>query len=111
VTISLNAELLDELGLGALPAADKDLILGHIYGTLEMRVGATLAERMTDDQLDEFEALIQSNDEDGALAWLSGNFPDYKQVVACVFDELKAEIAEVAQQIVADAMATVEPAR
>lgn len=97
----LDDNLLQELGLGTLPAEDKRVMLGHIYETLEMRVGMTLAQQMTNEQLDEFEAFIDSNDEAGALKWLESNFPDYKQVVATELDKLKAEIKSTAPQIVA----------
>lgn len=99
----LDDNLLQELGLGTLPAEDKRVMLGHIYETLEMRVGMTLAQQMTNEQLDEFESFIDSNDEAGALKWLETNFPDYKQVVATELDKLKAEIKQTAPQIVAAA--------
>ncbi|NDC95812.1 hypothetical protein EBZ38_14550, partial [bacterium] len=78
----LDNNFLIELGLGALPADEKNKMLAHIYETLEMRVGMKLAEQMTDAQLDEFEAYINRNDEAGALTWLESNFPNYKDVVA-----------------------------
>ena len=97
----LDDNLLQELGLGTLSAEDKKVMLGHIYETLEMRVGMSLAQQMTNEQLDEFESFIDSNDEAGALKWLETNFPDYKQVVANELDKLKAEIKATAPQIVA----------
>lgn len=97
----LDDNLLNELGLSALPAEDKRAMLGHIYETLEMRVGMTLAQQMTNEQLDEFEAFIDSNDEAGALKWLETNFPNYKQVVADELEKLKTEIKSQAPQIVA----------
>jgi hypothetical protein len=96
----LDDNLLRELGLGDLPAEEKNKMLAHIYETLELRVGMKLAEQMTDSQLDEFESFIDRNDEAGALKWLETNFPDYKQVVAEELDKLKAEIKEQAPQIV-----------
>lgn len=99
----LDDNLLQELGLGTLPAEDKKVMLGHIYETLEMRVGMTLAQQMTNEQLDEFEGFIDANDEAGALKWLETNFPGYKQVVADELDKLKAEIKATAPQIVAAA--------
>src|SRR5579862_5022944 len=95
----LDDNLLRELGLGNLPAAEKNKMLAHIYETLELRVGMKLAEQMTDTQLDEFEGFIDRNDEAGALKWLETNFPDYKQVVADELDKLKAEIKQQAPQI------------
>jgi hypothetical protein len=99
--IKLDDNLLQELGLGALPPAEKDKFLRHIYETLEMRVGTRLAERMSDQQLDEFEAFIDRNDDNGAFHWLETNFPNYKDVVAEEFEKLKGEIKLVANDIIA----------
>lgn len=96
----LDDNLLQELGLGSLPATEKNKMLAHIYETLELRVGMKLAEQMTDAQLDEFEAFIDKNDEQGALKWLETNFPDYKKVVADELEKLKTEIKSQAPMIV-----------
>ncbi len=97
----LDDNLLHELGLGSLPPSEKNNMLNHIYQTLEMRVGMTLAQQMSEDQLKEFETFIDGNDEAGALKWLETNFPNYKQVVAQELDKLKAEIKAAAPQILA----------
>src|SRR6185369_4477842 len=99
--IKLDDDLLQELGLAALPPEEKKKLLAHIYETLEMRVGMKLAEQMTDAQLTEFEQFIDRNDEGGALKWLETNFPNYKDVVAAEFERLKTEIRQVAPQILA----------
>jgi hypothetical protein len=75
-------------------------MLGHIYETLELRVGMRLAEQMSDAQLDEFEGFIDRNDESGALHWLETNFPDYKQVVADELEKLKGEVKAQAPAII-----------
>lgn len=97
----LNDEFLQELGLGTLPPPEKNKMLNHIYETLEMRVGMKLAEQMTKEQLDDFEAFIDRKDEAGALKWLETNFPNYKQVVADELETLKQEIKQTAPQILA----------
>src|SRR5213596_1145031 len=99
--IKLDDDLLQELGLAGLPPEEKKKLLAHIYETLEMRVGVKLAEQMTDAQLSEFEQFIDSNNETGALSWLERNFPNYKDVVAAEFENLKREIGHVAPQILA----------
>jgi hypothetical protein len=106
----LDDNLLQELGLGSLPAVEKNKMLAHIYETLELRVGMKLAEQMTDAQLDEFEAFIDKNDEAGALHWLETNFPDYKKVVADELDKLKAEIKQQAPAIVEATMSDAQAA-
>ena len=97
--IKLDDDLLKELGLTSLPPEEKKKLLAHIYETLEMRVGMKLAEQMSVAQLTEFEQFIDRNDEAGALRWLETNFPNYKDVVAAEFENLKTEIAHVAPQI------------
>lgn len=99
--IKLDNTLLEELGLASLPAPEKDKFLKHIYETLEMRVGTRLAEKMTDEQLDEFETFIDSKDDAGAFHWLETNFPNYKDVVADEFEKLKSEIKAIAGDILA----------
>ena len=113
----LDDNLLQELGLGALPRADKDRMLNFIYEKLEERVGMNLASQMTDAQLDEFERLmpvegdtpeIIKQKEAAALQWLESNFPNYKDVVANELENLKAEIKQAAPQILASAQANLQ---
>lgn len=92
-----------------MPATEKNKMLAHIYETLEMKVGMRLAEKMSNEQLDEFESFINQNDEAGALKWLETNFPNYKQVVAEELEKLKAEIKQVSPQIIAQAASTIQP--
>jgi uncharacterized protein DUF5663 len=88
----VDEELLSELGLEMLPAWEKDLLLAHIGETLEIRVGIRLASEWSDDQLDEFEALLQASDEEAASAWLETNVPDYRSIVAAELTRLKGEL-------------------
>lgn len=91
--ISLDNNLLNELGLGTLGEQDKASLLKQMRDSLELNVGTKLAERLSEEQLNEFGALADQNDADGALRWLQANCPDYQQVVAAEFERLKAEIA------------------
>lgn len=99
--IKLDENLLQELGLADLPKEEKGNFLKHIYETLEMRVGTRLAEKMTEQQMTEFEQFINQNDEQGAFHWLETNFPNYKEVVADEFEKLKSEIKGIAKDILA----------
>ncbi len=90
--IKIDNKLLEELGLSSLSDDDKKALLSHLYEQLELNVGKVLASKMSDEQLDEFEAFVDSNDEENALKWLEGNFPNYKDVVAQELDKLKDEL-------------------
>jgi hypothetical protein len=103
--IKIDVTLLQELGLGTLPDAEKDGLLKHIYETLEMRVGMRLADQMTNEQLDEFEQYFEAKDDAGAFKWLESNFPNYKDIVQEEFDKLKAEVGASAPQILAASQA------
>ena len=99
--ITLDESLLRELGLSELPVADKQLMLTHIYETLELRVGTTLTSRLDADQIDEFEALIDADDDAGSLAFLQRVVPDYRDIVTATFKALCEEIQANADQILA----------
>src|SRR5882757_4410392 len=99
--LKIDNSLLQELGLSALPEAEKNSFLKHIYETLEMRVGIRLADQMSNEQLDEFERYFEAKDDAGAFKWLETNFPNYKDIVQQEFDKLKAEVTQSAPQILA----------
>ena len=99
--LKIDNSLLEEVGLAALPANEKNSFLKHIYETLEMRVGIRLADQMTNQQLDEFEKYFEAKDDAGAFKWLETNFPNYKDIVQQEFDKLKNEVAQTAPQILA----------
>ena len=95
----IDRHLLEELGLDALGGDVCDLMMQHIYDQLEERVGMTLAQQMTDTQLDEFERFIDDDDRAGGLAWLDRHMPHYKQVAHAQFESLCREISSQAATI------------
>lgn len=103
--LKIDNSLLVEIGLDALPEAEKNSFLKHVYETLEMRVGIRLADQMTNEQLDEFERYFEAKDDAGAFKWLETNFPNYKDIVQEEFDKLKSEVAQTAPQILAASQA------
>lgn len=52
------------------------------YSDLELAVGSELSAGLSDEQLAEFEEIIDRNDDEGASAWLATHRPDYPAVVA-----------------------------
>ncbi len=86
----LDDKFLDDLGLGGLPEEQKQPFLQHIYNELELRVGTRLSDGLTDEQLDEFEAIIDHKDE-VVNPWVQQHIPDYAQheAFARLVEELK----------------------
>jgi hypothetical protein len=99
--MKIDYDFLAELGLAALPNAEKDALIAQIIETLEMRVGTVLASGLSDAQLQEFEGYMNRNDQDGALKWLETNAPNYKEVVKAELEKLRNEIKANAAQILA----------
>lgn len=98
----LDDKFLQDLGLGSMPDDQKQAFLQHLYEELELRVGTRLSEGMTDEQLSEFEKLIDANNQQGALNWLETNRPNYKQVVAEELEKLRQEVLANRDRILAD---------
>lgn len=72
----LDEDFLNDLGLESMPAEQKDAFLRHIYDELELRVGTRLSEGLTEEQLSEFEKIIDR--EQGVIQeWVRKHAPDY----------------------------------
>ncbi len=82
----LDDKFLEDIGLNNLPEEQKKPFLQHIYDELELRVGTKLSDGMTDEQLEEFESIIDRKD-DVIVGWLEKFVPEYHNDV--VFMQLQ----------------------
>lgn len=73
----LDDQFLQDLGLDQMPDEQRQAFLQHIYDELELRVGTRLSDGMSDEQLSEFEAIIDRK-EDVIVNWLGQNAPEYR---------------------------------
>lgn len=95
-------DILTESGLGELNGNLRRSLVAACYEELEKKVGVELAGQMSDQQLEEFEKVIQSDASDGnehASKWLSDNFPEYRAVVRGQAESLRGALAERAREI------------
>jgi hypothetical protein len=99
--VRINPEFLADVGLGRLSQAEANVLLKHIYETLELRVGTVLADRMTTRQLAEFERYFAAKDHAGAFRWIETNFPDYRTIVYSELSFLTIELRQTAPTILA----------
>lgn len=72
----LDENFLNDIGLGDLPESEKKPFLQHIYEELELRVGTRLSEGLSDEQLEQFESIIDQKEE-VVTSWLNNNVPDF----------------------------------
>jgi hypothetical protein len=74
----LDDQFLKDIGLDGLPEEQKKPFLQHIYSELELRVGTRLSDGLSDVQLEEFEKIID-RDQDKILQWLADHAPNFQQ--------------------------------
>jgi hypothetical protein len=84
--------LLRELGID-LPENRLDRVAAKLARELEVRVGNTITDHMTDKQLDEFEGIIREARE-RQEHWLLEHYPHYSDVFADEAEKLRKELVK-----------------
>lgn len=92
----LDDQFLQDVGLGAMPADQKQAFLQHIYSELELRVGTKLSEGLSDAQMSEFEAFID-RDAEKVEQWFNVNLANYAEQQD--YQQLKAGAPESASPL------------
>jgi hypothetical protein len=85
--------LIKELGLQDISSEeDQARALQDFYDSLQMKVGMALEDKLSDEQLIEFEKIAAADDDQADIDWLKKAIPDYEQIVAEETAKLKQEI-------------------
>jgi hypothetical protein len=84
----LDEQFLNDIGLADLPEDQRKPFLQHVYDQLEYRVGVRLSDGMSDGQLEEFEAIIDKNEE-VVNNWVATYAPNYTE--DAVFNKIQVE--------------------
>ncbi len=71
-----DESFLEQVGLSNMPDEQKENFLQYAQDQLEVRIGEKMSEGLSDEQLDEFEKIID-NDQDTVQKWLD-QFGDYQ---------------------------------
>ena len=101
----LDDQFLKDIGLDNLPEDQKKPFLQHIYSELELRVGTRLSDGLSDDQLEEFEKIID-RDQDKINEWLAAHVPTYQQDDAFAKLQEAAKLPQDDPRLVAEYTAT-----
>ena len=96
--MKFDETFLQEMGLTAMPVAEKHEFLSYVKDELEVRIGERISDKLSEAELAEFDAI-----EDRAVAtkWLEGHCPDYRAIVEQTIDEIKSEILANRNKLVA----------
>lgn len=87
--MDIDDKFLQDVGLGQMPAADKDDFVRDATVELENRLGQRISTTLSLDELEEFEGI---DDLGQAEQWLAQRVPNYEEVAGQVYDEFKDEI-------------------
>lgn len=71
-----DESFLEQVGLSNMPQEQKDTFLQYAQDQLEVRIGEKMSEGLSEEQLDEFEKIID-NDQETVQKWLA-QFGDYQ---------------------------------
>lgn len=85
----MTIERLQSLGVEADSKQALRKLQDKAIGELEWRIGDEIAQHLTQEQLDDFEAI---EDEDDRLEWLEKAYPPYKKIVHKHYDKMMKEI-------------------
>lgn len=96
--MELDEGFLREVGLTVMPDEQKRAFLEYVQTELEVRVGEGIADGMTEEKMQEFEA---AETDEAAERWLNENKPNYKEIVEKTIEELKNEISRNREKILA----------
>jgi hypothetical protein len=83
---------LRDLGV-SLPERRLDRLASRVARELELRVGNTITDELTDEQLEEFEDILAEAQERQAQ-WLLKHYPEYSEVVAEEDEKLRHELTK-----------------
>ena len=89
---NLDEEYLRSLGIADMPEEMKKPLVEGIEKQIQDRVSLRMAERLSDEQLEELAGLAESGEESVQMKWLEENVPGYDEVIREVLIEVRDEI-------------------
>jgi hypothetical protein len=76
-----------------LPERRLDRLASRIARELEVRTGSEIIDHLSDEQLDEFDAILEEANQK-QLVWLLKHYPDYPKVVEREEKRLRKELKQ-----------------
>jgi hypothetical protein len=93
----IEKELIEELALAGLPKLKQEELLGKMLEALLKRIFMDTMERLGEQGMTEYEALIESEPTEAAVGkFLEEHIPDYSAFVESIVDQFKKDVKAVA---------------
>lgn len=83
---------LEDLGVGDIDQETADDAIAKIQGIYAIRLGMAVGDKLSDDQLDEFDKM--KTHPEIFFPWLQERVPDYSDIADEVFFSLKEELTK-----------------
>lgn len=87
--IANNTEFLKEIGIADAPEETKQTLIAGIENLAQKRLVVKVSDKLTEAQAEEFGRIT---DDQEAYNWLTRNLPEFQDMIAEVFAEIKQEI-------------------
>ena len=89
--MQFDENFLKEMGLSSMPEDKKQDFLNYLQEELETRIGRCISKGLTEEQLQKFDALTDTEE---VSKWLKENRPDYHDIVNHTIEEMKQAIEQ-----------------
>ena len=97
--MQIDDDFINSIGLSGLNEDQKNDALRQIADIFEFRFGNSLADQLSDEQLDQFAKIDTSGDRKELDSWLSVNVPDYESMGENVLKQLCTELKETHKEV------------
>lgn len=94
----IDEQFMAEVGLGEMPAAEKQAFMEQATEELEVRIGRQISAGLSLEQMREFEQIEDSAE---ITRWLNQNVPNFREEVMNVLMNFKQELMQNRRQILA----------
>ena len=95
ITGLLNINLVKELGLDSLPAAQKELLIKQMLEVVESRINLKVLSLLTDEQKKELDKIL--NSESDMIKFLRDKISNFDVLVAETIANFKKEVLDMQQ--------------
>ena len=100
--MQFDDQFFTSIGLGDASDEDRAEMVSKLAELVQGRVALKLSDALTEEQLNHFDKLLESDGDDAALAYVQRVYPEYPQLLQGEVDAVKREFAGDIQEMMND---------